>query len=317
MPLTLLRLAAEHRYAVIEMGASGPGEIAYLCGMALPSIGLVNNVMPAHLEGFGSEDAIAETKGAIYADLPIEGTAVINLDEKRAAGWRYRTGAGNALGYSLKSSAAEFRAARVRELEGEGTRFELQMGEATREVFISLPGRHNIANALAAAACARAAGASVDDIAAGLEAVRPARGRLQPRPGRRGSRVLDDTYNASPGSVRAAVDVLAGYSGRRVLVLGDMAELGAGSETSHEEVGAYARAQGIEALWTLGRYARATARGFGPEARVFERRDVLAGQLLEQLDDTTTVLVKGSRSAAMEAVVEQITEEGNHASMAG
>ncbi|GIX31120.1 MAG: UDP-N-acetylmuramoyl-tripeptide--D-alanyl-D-alanine ligase [Porticoccaceae bacterium] len=308
LPLTLLELAEQHRYAVVEMGAGGPGDIAYLAGVARPDIALVTNVRPAHIAYFGSEAAIADTKGAIYEALPAAGVAVINLDERWWQAFRRRAGRRTAITFSLADREADVRAVEVEERPG-GSRFLLEIGARSAEVSLPLPGRHNVANALAAAACAAAAGFGVREIAAGLARVQAAPGRLCIRTGRGGAVVIDDSYNANPGSVRAAIDVLAARPGRRILALGDMAELGALSAKSHEEMGRYARAKDIDALYATGEFARFAARGFGEGARLFADRASLAEALAAELAPGVTVLVKGSRSAAMEEVVAALVEE--------
>jgi UDP-N-acetylmuramoyl-tripeptide--D-alanyl-D-alanine ligase len=315
VPKTLFELTEAHRFAVIEMGASGPGEIAYLCGIAAPDIALVNNVMSAHIEGFGSEAAIADTKGAIYSGLKSGGVAVINLDESWAFKWQGMAKGAAIIGYSLNEGGADVGVEGDMELTGEGSRFVLRIDGRSRELFLPLPGRHNIANALAAAACAHAAGASINQIVAGLEASEAVSGRGQVRRGRSGCTVIDDTYNANPGSVKAAIDVLAQRSGKRILVLGDMAELGSLSSRSHCDMGRYARDKLIDELLVTGRFAEHSARGFGEGARRFPNKAELSAGLLGMLEEETTVLVKGSRSAAMEEVVLAILEEGADAAL--
>jgi UDP-N-acetylmuramoyl-tripeptide--D-alanyl-D-alanine ligase len=315
VPKTLFELNDQHRYAVVEMGASGPGEIAYLGQIAKPDVVLVNNVMPAHLEGFGSEAMIAETKGAIYRSVKQLGTAVINLDESWAYKWQGMCQCATVLGYSLEDSSADIGVDGDVELAGEGSRFVLRVNGQSRELFLPVPGRHNIANALAAAACAHASGASLDSIVAGLESMQSVKGRGQILPGLMDSQVIDDTYNANPGSVKAAIDVLAERVGKRILVLGDMAELGSMTTKGHRDTGLYAREKGIDQLFVIGRYGEHSARGFGPDTRIFDSRDALVAALKSELDSQTTVLVKGSRSSAMEKIVEQIIEEGAHASV--
>lgn len=311
VPLTLLALSKQHRFAVVEMGASAGGEIRYLCDIARPDIALVNNVMPAHIEGFGSLEAIAAAKGEIYQALPVHGTAVLNLDEPWLEGWRKSLTCANTLTYSLTDSSADFS---VRESTGRrggngtGSRFTLVTPAGEAPVSLALKGRHNIANALAAAACAYAAGAGLEAIVAGLINVEAVAGRMQSRPGRGGARVLDDSYNANPGSVRAAIDVLADQQGTRILVLGEMAELGGYAAGMHEEVGAYAREQGIQRLLVVGEHAADSARGFGAGAEVFEDKQSLVARLLAELDATAHVLVKGSRSSGMDDIVKQIVE---------
>lgn len=309
VPKTLFDLEQHHRFAVIEMGASGPGEIAYLCEIARPDISLVNNVMPAHIEGFGSEAAIAETKGGIYSHLKPGGTAVINLDESWAFKWQDMARGAIILTYSMESDQADVRVSGEPELTAEGSRFVLSVDGRTRELYLPLPGRHNIANALAAVACAHAADANLEQIVAGLESVRAVRGRGQLLPGLSGSQVIDDTYNANPGSVKAAIDVLAARGGRKILALGDMAELGSMSSKSHCDIGQYAARSGIDDLLVVGRYSEHYARGFGATTRIFSNKLELAEALIAELDAAVSVLVKGSRSATMEEVVARIVEE--------
>lgn len=309
VPLTLLTLDKSHRYAVIEMGASAPGEIAYLCDIARPQIALVNNVMPAHMEGFGSLETIAETKSDIYHGLPPSGVAVINGDERWARKWRNKASCDQVWDFSLVDRHAMFRADNVEDLQGRESRFVLCSPQGEAVVHLPLPGRHNVANALAAAACAMAAGVDLDTVVRGLGDMKPVRGRMEERPGQGGSRVLDDTYNANPGSMKAAIDVLAARPGRRVAVLGDMGELGIGAGQLHREVGAHARVRGIDELWAVGRYASSIAQGFGQLTRVAQSKAALAAELAPTLDSDTTVLVKGSRSSGMEDVVNLIIEE--------
>lgn len=317
VPKTLLQLESHHRFAVIEMGASGPGEIAYLCDIARPDIALVNNVMPAHIEGFGSESAIADTKGAVYSSLSSAGTAVINFDDPWARKWQLMARSARVLSYSLSDPDADIGLVETIEATAEFSRFNLRIGTRVCDILLPLPGRHNIANALAAAACAHAAGAAIGDIAAGLGAMAAVKGRMQSKAGVAGSRVLDDTYNANPGSVKAAIDVLASCEGEKILVLGDMAELGSMTTKSHREMGQYARDKGIDQLFVVGRFGEHTARGFGVKTATFADKDELVGALLPLLGTGVTVLVKGSRSAAMEQVVAKIIEEKANASLVG
>jgi len=309
VPLTLLSLQKEHRFAVIEMGASAKGEIAYLADIARPDISLVNNVMPAHLEGFGSLEAIADTKSDIYQCLPANGVAVLNRDEKWQRQWLQKVSCATVLGFSMLDHEADFFAAHIEDLGGEASRYQLQTPLGSVQITLPLPGRHNVANSLAAAACAMAAGADLSQIAAGLGQLKGVKGRIQVRAGRHRARVLDDTYNANPGSVKAAIDVLAARPGKRVLILGDMGELGIGAAQLHRDVGSYARERGIDALWVTGRFAVSTAQGFGSGAQVCDSKQQLAAQLESTMDSTTTLLVKGSRSAGMEEVVNLIIEE--------
>ena len=319
LPLTLLAAEPEQRYAVLEMGASAGGDIAYLGGIARPTVAVVTNVLPAHVQGFGSLAGVARGKGEIYQALAPRGTAVFNLDiEARwLEQWRASLPCLETISFALADPAADLGAADLR-LDAEGcASFVLRAPGGEVPVSLRVPGRHNVANALAAAACALAAGANLEAVAAGLRAVLPAPGRLQARPGRGGARLIDDSYNANPGSVRAAIEVLAEHPGRRVLVLGDMGELGADAAALHREVGAYAAARGVDRLYACGPLSRLAAEAFGVGAAVFASREELAQALAAELDGDTTVLVKGSRSAGMEAVV-RVLEAGSagHAAVA-
>lgn len=310
VPLTLFELSAEHRFAVIEMGASAPGEIAYLCRIARPGVAVVNNVLPAHVEGFGSVAGVAAAKGEIYRGLGAAGVAVLNADESWVAEWRQSLTCVNTLTFSAAGKAADF-TARDAVLDGEGrARFTLVTPLGEIAVQLRVAGRHNLANALAAAACAVAAGVGLGHIAAGLAAVSPAAGRMEFKRGLSGSRVIDDSYNANPGSVKAAIDSLAGFSGRRLLVLGDMAELGILAKSLHREIGRHAAERRIDELWAVGSLSACAVDTFGPRGRHFADKKSLCAALVDSLAEDVTVLVKGSRSAGMEDIVNAITTTG-------
>ncbi|MGK2915234.1 MAG: UDP-N-acetylmuramoyl-tripeptide--D-alanyl-D-alanine ligase, partial [Porticoccaceae bacterium] len=315
VPLTLFELAAEHRFAVIEMGASGPGEIAYLCRIARPSVAMINNVLPAHVEGFGSIAGVAAAKGEIYRGLSAAGVAVLNLDEPWGAEWRQNLPCVNTLTFSAAGRTADFTARDV-VLDSEGrASFTLSTPQGEISVQLRVAGRHNLGNALAAAACAAAAGAGLGHIAAGLAAVTPAAGRMEFKHGRGGSRIIDDSYNANPGSVKAAIDSLAGFAGRRLLVLGDMAELGILAKSLHREIGRHAAEQKIDQLWAVGPLSACAVDTFGVQGRHFADKRSLTTALVSLLAEkdgaeAVTVLVKGSRSAGMEDIVNAITTTG-------
>jgi len=313
VPKTLLALENEHRYAVLEMGASGPGEIAYLVSLARPTIALVNNVMPAHVAGFGSLAGVAAAKGEIYAGLGPNGTAVINLDEPWAEGWRAQLPCMNVVTFSLEQEHADVRASDIRLDYRGNAAFVLHVPDQQLPVSLPVPGHHNVANALAAAACALAAGAPSITIAAGLEATRTVAGRMEFKSGPRGSVIIDDSYNANPGSMKAAIDVLGALEGRRLLVLGDMAELGPEAPDLHREVGEYARDAGIEQLAATGPLCKEVVAGFGARGQWYPDRSALVRHLRATLDAGTTALVKGSRSAAMDEVVKQLVDKGRAA----
>ena len=300
VPLTLLKIDSEHRYAVIEMGAARAGDIEYLCRFAEPTVGIVTAVMPVHLDGFGDVDTIAKTKGEMFAGLAANGIAIINADEPYVPLWRQQAGARRVVTFGFDDSADV--TARAIVLSLEGTRFELNAPQGRIEIALNLLGRHNLRNALAAAAAALSVGAPLTAVRDGLAGLMPVAGRLQPRRGLTGNTVIDDSYNANPGAVKAAIDVLAGYTGRRLLILGNMAELGPDSEALHRDVARHAKLRGIEALWAVGKRADAMVEEFGSDARAFENNAALLAQI-RHTDTADAILVKGSRSAGMEAVV--------------
>ena len=304
VPLTLLRLGPEHRFAVVEMGAGKPGDIQYLCELGRPDVSVLLNAMPAHLERMGSLENIATTKGAILAGVADGGWAIYPEDSDFTPLWREMAGAAHRLEFGF-SDKARVRASELR-LDALSSEFTLHVdGESTR-VHLPLPGRHNIANAMAAAAAAVAAGFDLSLIPEGLAAVEPQGGRLTQRSGRGGVTVIDDSYNANPASVRAAIDVLAARDGRRIAVLGTMAELGNAAAELHAEVGAYAKKQGLDGLWVTGEHTERAAEAFGAGGEYFSDREALVAALPLFLEPGDVVLVKGSRSAGMEAVVAEL-----------
>jgi UDP-N-acetylmuramoyl-tripeptide--D-alanyl-D-alanine ligase len=320
VPLTLLRLTSEHRYAVIEMGANHPGEVAALVAVARPSIGLITNAGAEHLEGFGSLEGVARAEGEMVAGLPAAGTAVINADDEFAALWRGLTRA-HVVTFGVRERA-DFRASEVRtELAANGirTHFRLDSPAGSTGVELALGGAHNIANALAAAAAAGSAGATLAHIAAGLAAMRAVPGRLQFKRAPSGAWVIDDSYNANPSSMRAAIEVLASLEGRRWLALGDMAELGEHSFSAHTEIGEFARAAGIERLYATGELMQRAVDSFGAGAQWFADTGVLTqalGRALGSAGPAVRLLVKGSRFNRLERVVDALTG-GSGATLGG
>lgn len=303
MPLTLLQLNAQHRYAVIEMGMNHPGEIDYLTQIARPQVALINNASGAHLEGMGSVQAVAEAKGEIFAGLQHEGSAIINADDEFAPLWRSLAGVHSLLEFGLNSEA---------DVSGEwyphatGLRLIAQTPSGDFTVDMQVPGEHNARNALAATAAAIALNLPLESIVAGLEKFGGVAGRLQRKLARRGAVVIDDTYNANPASLQAAIAVLAQTQGKRVLVLGDMGELGDAAAAFHAGIGITARQAGIEKLYALGELSRNAAREFGSAAQHFKSIDDLQAALETELEAGTTVLVKGSRFMKMERVVKYL-----------
>jgi len=309
VPLTLLRLRAGYRTAVIEMGASHLGEIALLASMARPDIGIVTQAGDAHLEGFGSRQGVAQGKGELYTALAGRGVAVINRDDAYFDLWRELAGGATVLSFGL-SDSAHVRAEDIRgqpEHAPSATVFNLLTPQGRARVELPLPGRHNVLNALAAAAAGLALGLDLSAIASGLAQVRPVAGRLNWKRTMQGARLLDDSYNANPTSLRAALDLLATLPGERWLVLGDMGELGGDAAAIHEEAGRTARALGIDRLYSVGALAEAAAAGFGARAQHCATVEGLIEALREQLAEAdagnVALLVKGSRSSRMERVV--------------
>lgn len=309
LPLMLTRLDAGHRVAVLEMGASAMGEIAALAALARPDVGIVTQAGVAHLGGFGSRENIARGKGEMYSALPAGGVAVINADDAWAPLWRDMAAHCRRIEFGF-APGAELRASDVRPEPADaptGSRFILHVGDAQHEVLLPLPGRHNVANALAAAAAGHALGLDAALIAARLAQVQPPAGRLAWRRAATGARLLDDSYNANPGSLAAGLDLLAQVRGHRILVLGDMGELGEAAAELHREAGRRARAAGVAALFALGPLAAEAARAFGEGAEAFDDIDALNERLQSALAADWVLLVKGSRSARMERVVNALT----------
>lgn len=305
-PLTLLNLAPEHRFGVIELGASAQGEIAYTVGLAKPDVVAITHAGGAHLEGFGGLEGVRRAKGEILEGLSASGTAVLNMDDPAFSQWRAQAQGQRVLSFGM-AKGADFSAGQIEESEG-STRFELQAPQGVVTISMAFSGRHNVVNALTAAAMASALGADLEQIKAGLGKAVPAKGRLNRLVTRAGGLLLDDTYNANPLSMNAALDVLAAQAGRlRVALLGDMAELGVQSEALHEDVGRYARARGVERVLACGRYAQAMARGFGEGAEAFAQQSELIQRVQELCQPDVVFLVKGSRSARMEQVVESLS----------
>ncbi|WP_300730457.1 UDP-N-acetylmuramoyl-tripeptide--D-alanyl-D-alanine ligase [Pseudomonas sp.] len=302
VPLTLLELTLEHTAAVIELGASRLGEIAYTVGMTQPHVAVLNNAGTAHVGEFGGPDKIVEAKGEILEGLPADGIAVLNLDDKAFGIWKARAAGRKVLSFALTNPAADFYAGTLSRDARGCPGFDMHTPLGVARVQLNLLGNHNVANALAAAAAAHALGVSLLGITTGLEAVLPVKGRAVAQLSTAGLRIIDDTYNANPTSMCAAVDILAGFSGRTVLVLGDIGELGEWAEQGHREVGAYA-ADKVSALYAVGPMMVHAVAAFGHQARHFANQADLITALRTEHDTNTTILIKGSRSAAMENIV--------------
>jgi UDP-N-acetylmuramoyl-tripeptide--D-alanyl-D-alanine ligase len=301
VPLSLLAMPRDAKYAVIEMGAGKPGDIAYLAGIARPDIGVVTLIAPAHLARMGSIEGVAETKGALYQALPADGIAIINADDAFASFFGGLAGTRRQLRFGLQQPADV--SGDIVEQRANGSRFVLKTGQGDVEVTLPLPGRHNVANALAAAAVALALDVPLATIVAGLEQAAGVAGRLRREVMAEGWTLIDDSYNANPGSVAAAIDTLLLAEGEHWLVLGDMAELGPDARSLHARVGARARERGIERLFAVGPLGQATVEAFGEGGQHFDDKPALIAALRARLHPGVTCLVKGSRSAGMEQVV--------------
>jgi UDP-N-acetylmuramoyl-tripeptide--D-alanyl-D-alanine ligase len=313
MPLTLLQLNAQHRYAVIEMGMNHPGEIDYLTRIACPQVALINNASGAHLEGMGSVEAVARAKGEIFTGLQHEGSAIINADDAYAPMWRAQAGVYSLLEFGLNSEA-DVSGQWYPQANGLRLIAKTPSGDFTAD--LQVPGEHNARNALAATAAAIALNLPLESIVTGLEKFSGVAGRLQRHAARGGATVIDDSYNANPASLTAAIAVLAQAAGHRVLVLGDMGELGEQAASFHADIGKVARDSGIEKLYALGELSREAVREFGSGAQHFESIANLKAALESELNAGTTVLVKGSRFMKMERVV-QYLESGESEVVSG
>jgi UDP-N-acetylmuramoyl-tripeptide--D-alanyl-D-alanine ligase len=312
VPVTLMRLESSHRSAVIEMGANRVGDVAELMRLARPTVGLITNAGAEHLEGFGNLDGVAKGEGEMVSCLDSTATAIINADDAYAGYWRAVAGAGRIMTFGV-NAAADFMARNAIQAIERGefaTRFNLVCPLGERAIMLKAGGAHNIGNALAAAAAASAAGASLDDIALGLADFRAVAGRLQLKPGARGSWIIDDSYNANPSSVRAGLEVLRSLAGVTWLVLGDMAELGESAEDSHAHMGSYARDCGIKRLFALGPLSSRAVETFGSGGEWFSDADSLMRRLQAELSAGVTVLIKGSRINRLERVVQALTGGG-------
>jgi UDP-N-acetylmuramoyl-tripeptide--D-alanyl-D-alanine ligase len=310
LPLTLLKLHAPHHAAVIEMGMNHPGEIAYLTKIAKPTVALVNNAQRAHLAGLGSVVEVARAKGEIFAGLGDNGVAVINADDPHVELWREMNRDRRILAFGFTPTADVHGTWHP---HGLGGTLKLITPLGNADLQLPVPGEHNARNALAAAAACLASGVPLAPIVRGLSGYNGMQGRLQRKRGRDGATVIDDSYNANPDSMRAAIDVLATLPGRRIFVMGDMGEVGDAASQLHDEIGGHAKSQGIDQLFALGEKSVAAVHNFGGGARHFTSVEALVAALQPLLDKDTTLLVKGSRFMRMERVVAAITENDDAA----
>lgn len=308
-PMTLLELAPEHVGAVIELGANHIGEIAYTVGLTRPDVAIISNAGLAHVGEFGGPEKIVEAKGEILEGLAADGVAVLNRDDKAFATWQARAKGRQVLSFALRDTVADVHATELwRDARGcAGFALAGIAGEA--RIQLNLLGEHSVANALAAAAAAHALGVPLVGIKAGLESLQPVKGRAVAALATNGVRVIDDSYNANPLSMCAAVDILAAFSGRTVLVLGDMGELGEWAEQGHRDVGAHAAGK-VDALYAVGPLMAHAVAAFGANGRHFVDQASLIEALRGESGDTT-ILIKGSRSAAMERIVDALLQRAS------
>lgn len=305
VPLTLMRLNEQHDVVVAELGANHAGEIDYLASLVQPTVALITNAAAAHLEGFGSLEGVCAAKGELLDHLPKAGTAVLNADDAFFDRWRARARCDRVVSFGFGAGADYRVLGEPREVAG-GVEFDMQLpGGERAEITMALLGRQNVANALAAAAAAQAVGATASDIVAGLQRVAPVRGRLKPVPGLKDSTIVDDSYNANPGSVRAALDYLAALPGTRILVLGDMAELGERAQELHREIGAYAIGR-CDRLIAIGALAAEAASRFGAAGVRCADIDAARAALEPVLGRGVTVLIKASRVMGLERLVKAL-----------
>lgn len=306
LPLTLLKLRATHQFSVLEMGMSHLGEIEYLTHIAKPNVAVINNAGTAHIGEVGSRDNIAKAKGEIFAGLSDDGVAVINADDDFAGYWKSLSAGKKMITFGLKSNADV--TAKFEENAGL-SQVHLTTPQGGVSFNLAVLGAHNISNALAASAVAVALGITNAEIARGLSGFGAVKGRLQRKAGLQGAVVIDDTYNANPDSMKAAIDVLANMAGQKILVLGDMGELGADASNMHAEVGAYAKFAGLANLYCLGELSAEMVRGFGAGAQQYATPEAIAEAVKPLLSQGVTVLVKGSRFMKMERVVDLLEEK--------
>jgi UDP-N-acetylmuramoyl-tripeptide--D-alanyl-D-alanine ligase len=307
VPLTVLRLAENQQYAVFELGANHEGEIMYLADIAKPTVSIITNAGAAHLEGFGSIEGVVRAKSEIYQALDSSGIAVLNSDDAHADFWRTVIDGRKTLTFSMYRDADFY--ARDIDLDAQGhPHFTMVTPQGELSITLPLVGKHHVANALAAAAACFAVNISLETIQKGLESSEPINKRLVVQKSSHGATIIDDTYNANPLSMYAALEVLTHYAGEKIFVLGDMGELGAVIEESHRDVGYKAKQLGVHRLYAVGQFSRFTAEAFGHDGQYFRNKQDLVVAIKKILNSNMTVLIKGSRSAKMEEVVAALME---------
>jgi len=309
VPKTLFGLNEEHNYAVVEMGANHLGEIEWLSKISSPNVAVITQCAPAHLEGFKNIESVAKAKAEIYSGLQSSGVAVINADDEYADFWKNSSKRTKQLTFG-KSKNSDIRAEKNKYSKDKlFINFRIVTLDDSIEIKKPLPGQHNVMNALAAAACCLSLDISMQAIKKGLENMRPIKGRLEIRSGKKNVRIIDDTYNANPTSLDAAIKTLSDMKGSRFIVLGDMGELGQDAVRFHEDVGVIAKQNNIDGLFTIGDLSMNATKSFGKGAFHFSNYDELGESLTRILNKDTNILVKGSRAMKMEKIVEMLTEK--------
>ncbi len=311
-PLTLLKLEAKHQYAVIELGANGPGEIAYSSTLTKPDIAHITNIAPTHLEGFGDLDGVARAKGEIWESLSEDGTAVLNIDDAYGSQWMEKLKSRHFVSISALGKAnADYKVNDLQFDDAMHSSFNLITPQGATEIKLPLPGQHNIANAIAAAALSMQAGADLKAVKQGLESMRSVTGRMNVLSGLNNSIVIDDSYNASPSSFRAAIDVLAQHEGTTIIAMGEMGELGSEADQAHADVGLYAKDKGIDYLFGIGALSESALSGFAGEGKISADLKELSELIKPMLNQNVKILIKGSRSAGMDKLVQQLKAKGD------
>ncbi|MDG2089591.1 MAG: UDP-N-acetylmuramoyl-tripeptide--D-alanyl-D-alanine ligase [Gammaproteobacteria bacterium] len=312
VPLTLIKLEEKHQFAVIELGANGPGEIAYISELTKPHVVHITNIAPTHLEGFGDLDGVAKAKGEIWESMSDDGIAVLNLDDAYGGQWMEKLKGRSFVSISALGKAnADFKVTDLKFDEAMHTTFSLISPQGAIEINLPLPGQHNVANALAAAALSIQVGANVDEVKKGLESMQAVDGRMQTLAGLNNSTLIDDSYNASPSSFQAAIDVLAQHEGLTIVAMGEMGELGNEEQKAHEDIGLYAKAKGIDFIFSVGDLTELTVKGFAGDGEIFSDLDALAQHIKPLLNQQVKVLIKGSRSSGMDKLVQLLKPVGD------
>jgi len=312
VPLTLLKIEQQHEYAVIEMGANAANEIAFSVAATEPDIALITNASPAHIEGFGSLQGIVTAKGEIIDGLKSDGVMVLNADDSYVEAWSTRAAEKRTVRFSYENATgnAQYFASQVVVQNDGSSSFTLHAPQGKQELSIRFLGKHNVLNAVAASAVAMEAGASLADIAQGLVKLNPVSGRLSGLSGVNGCHLIDDSYNASPGSFSAAIDVLSRLPGQKILVMGDMKELGTDTDSAHRSIGEYAADANLDALWATGEKSKLAIDAYAGKGRHFENKEELIEALIDITNSDLTVLIKGSRGTKMNEVVTALKVDG-------